>query len=63
MDNNNDMNNDPYIIAFNKIITCLPIHSYIINSAAVIITYYCGQNNTFILPIDIYYIIHLPHYT
>ena len=53
MDNNNDMNNDPYIIAFNKIITCLPIHSYIINSAAVIITYYCGQNNTFILPIDI----------
>ncbi len=48
----NDIVNDPYVIAFTKIVTCLPIHSYVINNAAAIITYYCGQNNTFILPLD-----------
>jgi hypothetical protein len=47
-----DNDNDPYIIAFNKIVTCLPIHSYIINTATSIITYYCGQNNTLVLSLD-----------
>ena len=45
--------NDPYIIAFNKIVTCLPIHNYVINSVTAMITYYCGLNNTFIIPLDI----------
>lgn len=45
--------NDPYIIAFNKIFTCLPVHNYVINSVTAMITYCCGLNNTFILPLDI----------
>jgi hypothetical protein len=45
--------NDPYIIAFNKIVTCLPIHNYVINSVTAMITYYCGLNNIFTLPLDI----------
>ena len=48
-----DNENDPYIIAFNKIVTCLPIHNYVINSVTAMSTYYCGVNNTFILPLDI----------
>ena len=48
-----DNENDPYIIAFNKIVTCLPIHNYVINSVTAMITYYCGLNNTFTLPLDI----------
>ena len=48
-----DNENDPYIIAFNKIVTCLPIHNYVINSVPAMITYYCGLNNTFTLPLDI----------
>ena len=59
MDNNNDINNindindnNPYIIAFKQIIHCLPINNYVLNIMTGIITYYCGQNNTFIIPID-----------
>jgi hypothetical protein len=58
MDNddiNNDIiniNNDIYVIAFKQIVHCLPIHNYVINVIAATITYYCGHNNTFILPID-----------
>jgi hypothetical protein len=48
-----DNDNDPYIMAFNKIVTCLPVHNYVINSLAAIVTYYCGLNNTFILPLHI----------
>ncbi len=47
--NNND---DLYILAFKKIIHCLPIHNYVLNVVAATITYYCGKNNTFILPIE-----------
>ncbi len=52
MDNNDDINNDTYVIAFKQIVHCLPVHNYILNVVAATITYYCGQNNTFILPIE-----------
>jgi hypothetical protein len=48
-----DNDNDPYIMAFNKIVTCLPVHNYVINSLAAMVTYYCGLNNTFTLPFHI----------
>jgi hypothetical protein len=48
--------NDPYIIAFNKIVTCLPIHNYVINSLEVMITYYCGLNNIFTISLDILFL-------
>jgi hypothetical protein len=44
------MDNDPYIIAFKQFVHCLPIHDYIINIYDNIITYYCGNNNTFVFP-------------
>ncbi len=44
------MDNDPYIIAFKLFVHCLPVHNYIINAFDNIITYYCGNNNTFIIP-------------
>ncbi len=47
-----DNDDDPYIVAFKQIVTCLPIHNYVINTATAIITYYCGQNNTFMLPLE-----------
>lgn len=41
------MDNDPYVIAFKTFVHCLPIKDYIINAVDNIITYYCGNNNTF----------------
>jgi hypothetical protein len=52
MDNHSYNDNDPYIIVFKELVNCLPIHNYVINSIESIITYYCGKNNTIILPID-----------
>jgi len=51
-DNNEDINNDLYVIAFKTVITCLPIHKYIINIAVATITYYCGNNNTITMSLD-----------
>ena len=46
------MDNDPYIIAFTTLAYCLPIHDYIIDCINNIITYHCGNNNTFIIPLN-----------
>lgn len=42
--------NDPYVNAFKVFAHCLPMHDYVIDTVCNIITYYCGHNNTFIIP-------------
>jgi hypothetical protein len=41
---------DPNIIAFKLFVHCEPVTNYIIETLSDIITYYCGNNNTFIIP-------------
>jgi hypothetical protein len=41
--------NDPFVMAFKIFVNCIPVHSYIINVLDNIITYYCGNNNSFII--------------
>ena len=59
MDNTNDstedMDSNPYVIAFKISYHCLPIHNFIINMIIGTITYYCGNNNTITLPLEYIY--------
>ncbi len=43
---------NPYIIGFQMFVHCLPIHKYVVDIAASIVIYYCGQNNTITLPLS-----------
>ena len=49
---NNDFDLDQIITRFNEVINCLPLHNYVIDFISNTIIYYCGRNNTIIIPIE-----------
>ena len=49
---NNDFDLDQIITRFNTLINCIPLHNYVIDFISNTIIYYCGRNNTIIIPIE-----------